>query len=58
MLEGKDFVILSNDELLLLYNFLSIKADGISYRELSDAGILELVQKTKRHLFKGEDWDK
>lgn len=51
MLTGNDFIILSNDEAILLYKALAKSKSSATYKELAEMGILSLVQKIEKHLF-------
>ena len=58
MLEGKDFIILSTNEAHLLYNALKKDKSKATYKELSELGILEIIQRIEGHIWpkdKSED---
>jgi hypothetical protein len=56
MLEGKDFMILSTREIGLLFDALKIRVgDKATYKELSALGILEMVNRMKKHLYPDEE---
>ena len=55
MLSGNDFIVLSDSEVLLIYNALRIRKDKVTYGELQALGILNIVKYMERFLFKGDD---
>jgi hypothetical protein len=52
MLEGKDFVILTADEVALIYRALEVSniKTKAEYKELQKLGILSIVQRMKQFL--------
>lgn len=51
MLTGNDFAILTSAELELIYRTLAKQKDKATYKELSDMGILGLVQEIEKFLY-------
>lgn len=50
MLSGIDFIILSNTEAEFLYRALAKSKPYATYGELSELGVLSLVQEIERHI--------
>ena len=53
MLEGWDFIILSKEEVRILYKVLEVKASLVGYKEHQKLGILEIMTRIKKLLDRG-----
>ena len=55
MLSGKDFIILSSEEALLIYRSLAHSKSKATYRELANEGVLSIIKKIEGFLFDSDD---